>query len=231
MSHIYSRLKQVWSRAGRTLTRSTNRYLAVHPSPKLHLGCGGNILPGWLNTDLAPRSLEVAFLDATRPFPFDDATFDFVYTEHMIEHLSYDQGFHLLAESYRVLRPGGRIRVATPDIRFLIDLYRAEPSALQRAYVEWSTQTFNPGAPFPHATFVVNTFFRSWGHAFIYDESILRDALKRTGFRGVTCCSLGQSEAPALRNLELTERLPSRFLELETMILEGVKESGFPTEE
>src|SRR5690606_27546526 len=172
------------------------------------------------------RSLDVAFLDATRRFPFEDATFDFVYTEHMIEHLSYAQGLHLLAESYRVLRPGGRIRVATPNIRFLIDLYRAEPSELQRAYVTWATQTFNPTAPFPQATFVVNTFFRSWGHAFIYDEPILRDALKRTGFREVICCSLGQSEAPALCNLELTDRLPSGFLELETMVLEGAKEPG-----
>jgi predicted SAM-dependent methyltransferase len=114
-----------------------------HPGVrKLHLGCGGNILSGWLNTDLEPGSSDVARVDLTERLPFEDACFNYIFSEHVIEHLSYSQGLGMLSECHRVLRSGGRIRISTPDLAFLVDLYAAEKSDVQLRYIDWSTESF-----------------------------------------------------------------------------------------
>ena len=83
---------------------------------KLQIGAGKNVLEGWLNADLEPGSDEVMFIDAVAELPFPDGVFDYVFSEHMIEHIAYKHGLHMLGEAFRVLKPGGKIRIATPDI-------------------------------------------------------------------------------------------------------------------
>ena len=60
---------------------------------KLHLGCGKNMLPGWINTDFPPKKENILELDATKKFPFEDNSIDYVFSEHMIEHISFEDGF------------------------------------------------------------------------------------------------------------------------------------------
>tara|TARA_B110001452_G_C15111749_1_gene387524 strand:- start:295 stop:732 length:438 start_codon:yes stop_codon:yes gene_type:complete len=48
--------------------------------------------------------------------PFADASVLFVYSEHMLEHLPPAAGVSLLRESWRVLAPGGLLRIVTPDL-------------------------------------------------------------------------------------------------------------------
>lgn len=199
------------------------RYLAKSKQPKLHIGCGNSLRAGWLNTDYYPNSRDVMFLDATRPFPFEDETFDNVFSEHMIEHISYGDGQKMLAECCRVLKRSGRIRISTPNLAFLIDLARPDKSDLQRAYIQWSSRSFVAGAPDDNETFVINNFVRDWGHAFIYDEKTLRRALTRAGFMTTTRCDLQESQDAALRNLENETRMPPGFLRLETLTIEAGK--------
>jgi SAM-dependent methyltransferase len=47
-------------------------------------------------------------------FPFPDASFDMIIGMEIIEHLGYSPT-HMLAESHRVLRPGGRLIISTPN--------------------------------------------------------------------------------------------------------------------
>jgi len=91
----------------RERTAAIRAYLGAHAVRRLHLGAGGNLLPGWLNSDVSPLNSNVSYLDATDPFPFGDCTFDYVFCEHFIEHISYDKGQSALRECYRVLRPEG----------------------------------------------------------------------------------------------------------------------------
>jgi hypothetical protein len=79
-----------------------------------------------------------------------------------------------------VLRPGGTIRIATPSLERLAGLYAG--GDLQERYVRWAADTLEPelNAPLPGA--VLNNFFRSWGHEFIYDPDTLRHALTDAGF-------------------------------------------------
>jgi predicted SAM-dependent methyltransferase len=198
-------------------------YFTNHKTKKLHIGCGRNILKGWLNSDYYPRLDQTIYLDATKPFPIKDDEFDYVFSEHMIEHITYPQGLQMLTECYRVLKPRGKLRIATPDLLFLIDLYRNEKSWLQTAYVKWATDNFIKTAPCYEDVFVINNFMRGFGHKFIYNEKVLHYSLEKVGFSEITKCDLNDSEDEELRGLENESRMPGGFLRLESIVLEGTK--------
>jgi predicted SAM-dependent methyltransferase len=161
--------------------RLIRKYLTTNTIRKLHLGCGYHRIAGWLNCDLDPMR-DAIILDVTRRFPFADNTFDFVYSEHMIEHIPDAGGRTMLEESYRVLKPGGTLRIATPDVRFLFRLYREDRSALEEDYVAWSGVEFL-GDKVPHTALgVINNYVRDWGHIFIYDPDTLRQSLEAAVF-------------------------------------------------
>ena len=202
---------------------SIAKYLRQAATRKLHIGCGSNLLPGWLNTDLFPRDREVVKVDAMSTHPFEDETFDYLFSEHIIEHVPFDKGERMLKEHHRVLKKNGRIRIATPNLKFLFGLLSDPSSEMHASYVKWASNTFIRDVPFPHPTFVINNFVRAWGHQFIYDEAILQLVLERAGFTEVKSCVLQTSDDPELRNLENEQRMPAGFLKLESIILEGTK--------
>jgi predicted SAM-dependent methyltransferase len=200
-----------------------DRYMNQEGVKKLQLGCGFNILEGWLNSDDDPKSRDVIRIDATQSYRFADETFDYIFSEHMIEHLPFEQGLFMLKECFRVLKDGGKIRISTPDLAFLIALYRTDKTDLQKEYIKWSTQVFISGAPPYEDTFVINNYVRAWGHKFIYDEKILRFSLEESGFKEIKRFALNASEDLAFRDMENAQRMPEGFLQLESMTLEGTK--------
>jgi SAM-dependent methyltransferase len=71
------------------------------------------------------RFAALRYLDLTRPLPFGDATFDAAFGSHVLEHLTPAEAEALLAELHRVLRPGGVLRIAVPDLDRVIAEYDA----------------------------------------------------------------------------------------------------------
>ena len=197
-------------------------YLDSHPVAKIQLGCGGNILNGWLNTDgqmdgwFHPQSVK---LDATQPFPIPDSSFDFVYSEHMIEHIPYAAGQQMLAECFRIMKPGARIRISCPSFEFLLELYQ-NPTDLGWEYMEKEKPDW---APYVDPIFTFNNYVRNWGHQFIYDRPALTTSLLAAGFENVTEHSILESNVPELSNLEIPSRMQPGFLQLETMTFEAQK--------
>jgi predicted SAM-dependent methyltransferase len=199
------------------------RYLSGDGTKKLQIGCGQNVLDGWLNSDFRPKRSHIMHLDATRAFPLPDNAFDFVFSEHMIEHVPYVGGVNMLNECFRVLKPGGTLRISTPDLLFLIDLYRPDKSPLQQSYIDCAVSLHSSYAPVATDTFVINNYVRDWGHLFIYDEKTLADAMRRAGFSEIRKFQLNESDSEALRGLENESRMPEGFLALESLTLQAVK--------
>jgi predicted SAM-dependent methyltransferase len=200
------------------------RYFAEHEVTKLHLGSGEAQRAGWLNSDLEPLDRGTIFLNAAARMPFAECTFDYVYAEHMIEHLPYKSACSMLEECRRILRPGGRIRIATPDLEKLIRVYddRDNPDPLQVAYIDWIARTFI-GRDRAGAIFVLNNAFRAWGHQFLFDEETLTAAMAAAGFIHVCRRGVGESEDPHLRDLESHGSLVENDAanEFETFVLEA----------
>ena len=149
--------------------------------------------------------------------------FDFIYSEHMIEHISFNDGQQMLRECWRVLKPGGHIRIVTPSLGFLLRVISPDAGMLERDYLEWSLTWFVPEARIKTPAFFVNNFLRAWGHTFIYDEETLCHSLLSAGFVGLFRAKISESVFPEFRNLENVGRLPPGFLELESMIIEAQK--------
>lgn len=208
---------------GAAVDRAVSGYLARHRVRGLQIGTGPNHFEGWLSTDLRPQREDVIRMDATRAFPLPDASMDHVYAEHLIEHVSYPAGQRMLGEVRRVLRPGGRVRLATPDLARLVDLYCGRAGADGDHYVRWVSRRYLPRGSPRHPVFVLNNAMRNWGHTFLYDEEVLRLALSSAGFVDVRRHELGESDEPALRGLERhgTAVANERAVRFETMVLEA----------
>jgi predicted SAM-dependent methyltransferase len=89
----------------------------------LNLGCGERFHPDWTNLDVVSSNTCVRAHDLTCGIPFPDGTFDVVYSSHLLEHFGKAEAMKLLRECHRVLRRGGTIRVAVPDLERIAQLY------------------------------------------------------------------------------------------------------------
>jgi predicted SAM-dependent methyltransferase len=89
----------------------------------VNLGCGARYHREWTNIDLAPAGPGVIAHDLSRGVPLESQSCDVVYHAHVLEHLRRDDAARLLAECYRVLRPGGVLRVVVPDLEQICCAY------------------------------------------------------------------------------------------------------------
>jgi predicted SAM-dependent methyltransferase len=111
----------------------------------VNIGCGSTWHPSWINLDVRPHSPEVRFWDAGKELPFSDAEIDVCYASHFLEHLTRQQAQTLLRETLRVLRRGGIIRLAVPDLEAIAREYlkvlaqaeKGDSTAVQQ--YEWIT--------------------------------------------------------------------------------------------
>ena len=199
-------------------------YVRDHEIHKVQLGAGSSRLPGWLNTDIEPGGDGLAYLDATRPFPFEDDSVHYIFSEHVIEHLTYEEGKTLIGEAYRVLVPGGKMRVSTPDLMQFIALFDEPLSEAARDYldgkVRWHEWPKEPNA----AAIILNLQMSSWGHKFMYDFATLAAALERAGFVNPQQYDENLSSDAHLRDLEERDSgVTVRWSNYETMSVEVEK--------
>ncbi len=193
---------------------------------KLHLGCGDHPLDDWVNTD--GRDDAVIRVELLEPLPFDDGSFDRVFFEHVLEHLTQEQGLALLRECLRVLTPSGRIRVGVPDLGMYVGLLgdRHSWTAKMEAFAELCAEVHHRKTPCQ----ILNGLFQhgiaegdKYPHRFQYDQSELEVALVTAGFVDVRRYPVGQSDDPELRDIEHVDRLPPGMLAVETLVMEAVR--------
>jgi predicted SAM-dependent methyltransferase len=201
-------------------------YLQSHSVPKLLLGAGTIALEGWFNTDLNPKLKTIYYMDAASPFPIDNSVFEYVFSEHLIEHLTRQQGSLMLKECFRVLKPGGKIRVATPNLEVLLGLYHDQANPLAQEYIKWITDK-SIRLPVYKPSIVINNAFYNWGHQFLYDRELLEMALREAGFINIQQYAPLSSDDSNLRNLEIHGIAANnqQMNNFETMVLEAVRPS------
>jgi len=174
---------------------------------RLHVGCGDVRLPGWINADVHPSADLVIYMQ--RRLPFEDESLDRVFSEHVLEHVSFETGQFFLREAHRVLVPGGVLRIAMPDLEYLTRGY-AEGNWRKFDWVHWPEfQFITTGAQ------MLNIAFRWWGHKHLYDEEELVRALRPLSFSHFERVQNEESSYDDLRGLE--SRPDSR------LIMEAVK--------
>jgi len=91
----------------------------------LNLACGPIYVAdgNWVNLDYVSNSPCVRQCNLLKSLPFDDNTFDLVYSSHFFEHIPRSRSQSFLAECYRVLKPGGVLRLVLPDCEEMFSTY------------------------------------------------------------------------------------------------------------
>ena len=157
----------------------------------LHLGCGPQILEGWINLDNVKYAGVDRVVDVTKGLPYKDVSF--VFAEHFIEHLAYADALKLMRECRRILRDDGVLRLSTPNLDWVwVTHYRlgmTEPEEVQ-------------------SCFALNRAFRGWGHQFLYNERTLRASLLELVDFGAR--HLHQREVHWLGIREVVEHFPGK---------------------
>ncbi|MFE0465062.1 methyltransferase domain-containing protein [Kitasatospora sp. NPDC058965] len=147
-------------------------------------------------------------LDVAAPLPFADASLDWVYAEHLVEHIPLPVAVGWLREVRRVLRPGGLLRLTTPDLARYVEGY-AEPAGGFFARHRRRLRLMRVGPPMPERrAFMLNQIFYHYGHRWIYDEAELRHALGAAGFPadGMRRRTFQQGARPDLAELDTVFR-------------------------
>jgi SAM-dependent methyltransferase len=88
----------------------------------LNLGCGAEVHPAFVNVDLRDAPGVVQH-DLRQGIPFGDKTYDLVYHSTMLSHLRPADALGLTRECYRVLKPGGILRIVTEDLEEMCRIY------------------------------------------------------------------------------------------------------------
>jgi predicted SAM-dependent methyltransferase len=161
------------------------RYVRTHSVRLLNIGAQTNRPRGWLNIDLFP-TFGAVYLDASNMSALQTASFDAVLCEHMIEHVPKPVGERICRECYRILKPGGVLRIVTPDIERMCRLVLA-PGAEDHRYLELIRSYLRRSDLSNHAA--VNLMFRDYGHQYIYARSELTLVLRQVGLQKITATS------------------------------------------
>lgn len=112
---------------------------------RINLGCGKDILPGWVNVDASDQlgpGVEVWDLDE-HPWPFEDASAQEIRGFDIYEHVWDPVGF--MIECHRILQPGGTLRLQT-CYYLCIDAF-TDPTH-KRFPTEYTFDYYVPGTPF-----------------------------------------------------------------------------------
>jgi len=148
------------------------------------------------------RENDIRYGDATKGLPLLSESCDVVYSSHMLEHLDRSEANKFIKEAYRVLRPGGIIRIAVPDIKKQVEQYIESGDA--DAFIEATHMC----VPRP-VTLAQKIRLLLWGprhHQWMYDGKSLSKLLQKHSFVEVEILPAGKTVIPEPEPLDLQER-------------------------
>jgi predicted SAM-dependent methyltransferase len=184
----------------------------MHPNiknigSKIHIGCGHNYMDGWINVDVDAPKVDLKH-NLLKKLPLPDNHFSYIFHEHVLEHFTKIEGEFVLQECLRLLKPGGVLRIAVPDLEEIIAQYSKE---------NWKNQWWIQHYGYSHIETkceITNLSFTEWGHKFLYDEEFLIKQLYKVGFSSVARVLPFKSEYKDLVHIETRE---------DSLVVEAVK--------
>ena len=182
---------------------------------KVNIGSGLSGAAGWYNIDNSPTILvsrlplgsrlfrlpawprDVHRHDVKKGLPFADQSASFIYSSHTFEHFTWEESLAVAKECFRVLRPGGLLRIVVPDLGLIVREYLqdSDPLASHRFLGRLSLRhtvhdLIHPGA----------------NHSQMFDERSLIHLLQRAGFAMPEVSGFMQSRIPDIARIELEVR-------------------------
>ncbi len=180
----------------------------------LNLGCGSNIIKGYVNADFfGPFKFwkktfkKEWYLDLRYPLNCEGEVFEGVYSEHTLEHLYPRQADALLRELYRVSKKGAVIRITVPDIERYVNFYIADDEIFDH-------REFNKR--YKNGCLAIRNITQNYFHNSTWDYELLSSSLAEAGFVDIKRMSFNKSRDQKLE-LDIKER------KWETLYVEGVK--------
>jgi SAM-dependent methyltransferase len=172
------------------------------PVMRLQIGCGKFPRPGWINTDNKVRPGVDCVADLRGDLPFADAAFDYAAAIHVLPHIPLAGLAAALARIRRVLKPGGVLRLALPDLERALDAFRGgDASYFAVADTEWESL----GAKLV-AQIVWHNDIRT---PFTFD--LAAEALAKAGFPAVARCGFRETRSRFPEIVELDNRESESF--------------------
>ena len=174
----------------------------------LNLGCGPHNYPGWVNADdYAPkrRLRERSFrpnwnLDVTRAWKCPDNHWDGIFTEHVIEHISYSEAVKVFRECLRTLKPDAWLRISVPD-------------AVKYARHGSDEQLCLDAPPFPSPALAISFATQMHFHRSAWDATLMTQVLREVGFSDVRTVSYQVGADPRLIKDDVDKARESLYVE------------------
>ena len=154
----------------------------------------------------------IQFADATKSIPLQTSSVDCIYTSHMVEHLSQKGVRSFLSEVKRILKVGGVVRIAVPDLRIAVDDYLEinDADAFMRGILVQAPEINTLKQK-------INLFVSGYRHhQWMYDGASLSKLLTKMGFSSVEICKDGKTNIIDADGLNLYER------EEQSVYVEGI---------
>jgi predicted SAM-dependent methyltransferase len=159
-------------------------------------------LAGLAGRRLFPRN--VAFGDIVRGLPVADESVDGVYASHVLEHLGRAEVTQALANTFRMLKPGGVFRMIVPDLEWRAKRYVASVSSGDTEAADAFINACNIGelrrARGPMA--LLRAAYGNSGHTWMYDNKAMSKLLAEAGFANIRRCDIADSGDPMFAKVE-----------------------------
>jgi len=175
---------------------------------RLNWGCGEHPEPGWLNSDVKDVPGIDIVADVRTGLPLADDSIDYITSIHALPELPYQDLVPALAELRRVLKPGGVLRLALPDLERGIAAYQQGDKDYFHVPDEDARSI--------GAKFVTQMIWYGYSRSlFVHD--FIEELLQRAGFARIDRCEYRQTASPWPDIVTLDNR------ERESLFMEAVK--------
>jgi predicted SAM-dependent methyltransferase len=188
------------------LGRLRARPLKLDPSRRnyLNLGAADDHFEDYVALDFFSRNTGYG-ADLRYPLLIDAGVFDGIFTEHTLEHLSYEEVAQILLECLRILKPDGRIRIIVPDLSLFAENYARRNDTWFR---EWERLVLEPrGRKMISNLEALSFVTQEYGHRSSWDMETMERFLARAGFVDIRMCAPRQGgDVRLLRDKEDLDR-------------------------